>query len=118
MRTTTPAEFVTAVTDLVQPAERMAVLGSAVLEGGSDQPHQVEISGLSDRLDTEMTDFAGLRLGDPALAAEQKRILARMRPIVVTTHQVRAGMEAEGHGGLRAAVNTLITQLGGLQSAG
>ena len=116
--TTSPAAFVTAVGDLVQPAERMAVLATAVLENDADQPQQVEISGLSDRLEREYRHFGELRLGDPSLAAEQKRLLARMGPIMTTARQVRAGIEASGHAGLKESTATLVSQLEGIQSAG
>ena len=117
-QTTSPAAFVDAVSALVQPAERMGVVATTVLEGGSDQPQQVEVNGLTDDVARQIRRFGALRLGDPSLAATQKRLLAAMGPIAVSMRQVRAGIEADGHTGLQAATTTLLNELKALPSAG
>jgi hypothetical protein len=117
-QTTSPAAFVDAVSALVQPAERMGVVATSVLEGGVDQPQQVEVVGLTDDVARQITRFGALRLGDPALAATQKRLLAAMGPIATSMRQVRAGIEAPGHTGLQVATTTLLNELKALPSAG
>lgn len=118
VQTTAPAGFVTAVVQLVTPAQRMGVVATSVLNGAGDQPRQIEIDGLTDDIAREIREFGALRLSDPALAAEQKRLLAAMGPIATSVRQVRAGIEAEAHVGLQAATTRLLDQLRGIQSAG
>ena len=116
--TATPAAFVDAVTALVQPAQRMGVVATSVLEGGADQPQQVEVAGLTTDVTRQIARFGALRLGDPALAATQKRLLAAMGPIAASMRQVRAGIEASGHAGLQDATTRLLEELKALPSAG
>lgn len=118
VQTTAPAAFVKAVTELVTPAERMGVVATSVLDGTGDQPQQIEIDGLTDDIARELSQFGALHLGDPALAAEQKRLVAAMGPIATSMRQVRAGIEAEGHVGLQAATARLLQQLKDIPSAG
>ena len=117
-QTTTPAAFVDAVSALVQPAQRMGVVATSVLEGGPDQPQQSEIDGLTDDVARQVQRFGALRLGDPALAATQKRLLAAMGPIVTSMRDVRAGIEASGHAGLQDAATRLLDELKAIPSAG
>jgi hypothetical protein len=118
IRTTSPMAFVDAVTALLQPAQRMGVVATSVLQGGADQPLQVEVAGLTDDIAREINRFSALRLGDPALAAAQKRLLAAMAPIATSMRQVRAGIEAEGHAGLQSATTRLLNELKAIPSAG
>ena len=78
----------------------------------------MEIVGLTDDVARQITRFGALRLGDPSLAATQKRLLAAMGPIATSMRQVRAGIEAPGHTGLQAATTTLLNELKALPSAG
>ncbi len=116
VQTTSPAAFVDAVTRLVQPLQRMGVVATVTLEGSGAQPARIEVDGLVDDMARELHRFSAIHMGDPALAAEQKRLLAAVGPIAQTMRQVRAAINAQGHRGLKAATTVLLNQLKGLPS--
>ncbi len=117
VRTSTPAEFVEAVRQLVQPAERMGVVATAALDPAGPQPQSVEIDGLVDDAAREMKEFRALRVVDDALRTEQARLLRVMAPVVARVRAVRAILRAESRTGLRAATTELLDALQEVPSA-
>jgi len=117
VRTTTPAEFVEAVRQLVQPAERMGVVATAALDESGPQPQAVEVDGLVDDVGREVREFRALRPGDEALRMEQARLLQVMEPVVSRVRAVRAILRSESRAGLRDATTQLLDALGEVPSA-
>lgn len=117
VQTTSPAAFVDAVSALLQPVQRMGVVATTTLDGRGDQPSRIEVDGLVDDMAREIRRFRVIHVVDPALAAEQKRLLAVMSPIAQTMRQVRVAIDTDGHPGLKAATTTLLNQMKGVPSA-
>lgn len=115
--TTPPAAFVEAVEELVQPAQRMGVVATAALAPDGPQPSMAEVDGLVRDAAREMRQFRALRPGDPALASEQRRLLAAMAPIVQRMRAVQAILRADARAGLSGATDALLTALEGMPSA-
>ena len=116
-RTTTPAEFVDAVRQLVQPAERMGVVATAALDQAGPQPQAVEVDGLVDDVAREVKEFRALRPGDEDLRMEQTRLIRAMEPVVSRVRAVRAILRSESRAGLRDATTQLLEALGEVPSA-
>ncbi len=115
--TTPPSAFVDAVKQLVQPAERMGVVAVAALRPDGPQPSPVEVDGLVGDAARELREFRALRPGDPALAAEQRRLVAAFTPIVQRMRAVQAILRADARAGLSGATSALLTALEGIPSA-
>lgn len=116
-RTTTPAEFVDAVRELVQPAERMGVVATAALDEDGPQPQSVEVDGLVDDMSREIREFRALRPGDEDLRMEQTRLLRAMEPVASRVRAVRAILRGDSRAGLRDATSQLLVALGEVPSA-
>ncbi|MBU6363690.1 MAG: hypothetical protein KGQ95_05680 [Acidobacteria bacterium] len=108
---TTPAQFVEAVRQLVQPAERMGVVATASLDEEGPQPQAVEVDGLVDDVTREVKEFRALRPGDEALRMEQTRLLRAMDPVVSRVRAVRAILRSDSRAGLRDATTQLLDAL-------
>ncbi len=117
LRATTPAEFVDAVRELVQPAERMGVVATASLDPDGPQPQPIEVDGLVDDVVREVREFRVLRPGDEALRMEQTRLLRAIDPVVSRMRAVRAILRSESRAGLRDATVQLLDALGEVPSA-
>lgn len=115
--TAAPIAFVDSVRGLVAPAERMAVVASASLGGEGGEPSAVELNGLMRTVRTSLSDFAHLRLGDPALRAEQSRLVRVMHPVVARMRAVRIALNAQGHAGLAPATAALLNAIRRIPSA-
>ncbi len=114
--TTPPAGFVESVRQLVAPAERMGVVATSALDRDGPQPSMVEVDGLVGDAVRELREFRALRLGDAALAGEQRRLVAAMTPIVQRMRAVQAIMRADARAGLPGATRALLTSLEGIPS--
>lgn len=115
--TTPPAAFVEGVRQLVAPAERMGVLASSSLDTASAQPSPIELDGVVGDAQRELREFRALRPGDPALRAEQARLVEVMRPIVARMREVRDILRSPSRAGLRSATDEYLDVLEGLPSA-
>lgn len=115
--TSSPARFVEAVRELVTPAERMGVVGTAALDRGDARPTRAEVDGLVADATRELREFRGMRLGDAALAREQQRLASAMEPVVRSMRSVRDMLRRGGDTGLRDAVRDLLEVLEGIPSA-
>ena len=117
VQTTSPAAFVESVRQLVQPAERMGVIATTALSGEGAQASNIEVDGVVDDITREVREFGALHLSDPALTAEQRRLLAAIVPIVATMRQMRGALKASGKVGLKSATSQLLIALRGIPSA-
>lgn len=115
--TSPPAEFVDAVRQLVRPAERMGVVSASAVDATGAQPSMIEVDGLVGDAERELREFRAMRFGDPALRAEQARLVRAMRSIVARMKAVQATLRSGGRAGLPGATTSLLGALEGLPSA-
>lgn len=115
--TSPPAEFVDAVRQLVRPAERMGVVSASAADATGAQPSMIEVDGLVGDAERELRDFRAMQFGDPALRAEQARLVSAMRSIVARMKAVQATLRSGGRAGLPGATTSLLGALEGLPSA-
>lgn len=115
--TSPPAEFVDAVRQLVRPAERMGVVSASAVDATGAQPSMIEVDGLVGDAERELRDFRAMQFGDPALRAEQARLVSAMRSIVARMKAVQATLRSGGRAGLPGATTSLLGALEGLPSA-
>lgn len=115
--TTPPAAFVEGVRQLVAPAERMGVLAASSLDASAAQPSPIELDGVVGDAQRELREFRALRPGDPALRAEQARLVAVMRPIIARMREIRDILEVPSRPGLRSAAEEFLDVLEGMPSA-
>lgn len=117
MATTPPSAFVDAVRELVRPAERMGVIATAALDTGGARASSAEVNGLVGDATRELREFRALRPGNPALAAEQSRLVIAMRPVVARMRQIRSILRTDAHSGLTDATTLLLDSLKAIPSA-
>jgi hypothetical protein len=115
--TTPPAAFVEGVRELVEPAERMGVLATAVLKPGGPQPSSIEVDGVVADAARELREFRALRPGDPALVTEQARLADAMAPIVARMRELRTIITSGSRAGLSTATTSLLEALEEIPSA-
>ena len=77
----------------------------------------VEVDGLVGDAEREVREFRAMRFGDPALRAEQARLVRAMRSIVARMKAVQATLRSGSRAGLPGTATSLLGALEGLPSA-